>query len=77
MRLEGHVEERTRIARELHDTLLQSFEASLVQMQVARNILDRRPEKAVQSLDKAITAVAEGRGDLVVTIGLKRGIIEL
>jgi len=57
--------ERTRIARELHDTLLQSFQASLIQMQAARNILDRRPEKAVQSLEKAIStaagAVAEGR----------------
>ena len=35
-------------------------------MQVARNMLDRRPEKAGQSLDQAITtaagAVAEGRG---------------
>ena len=54
-----------RIARELHDTLLQSFQASLIQMQAARNILDRRPDKAGQSLDKAITiaagAVAEGR----------------
>ena len=61
----ARMEERTRIARELHDTLLQSFQASLIQMQVARNVLARRPEKAEQSLDKAITtaagAVAEGR----------------
>ena len=59
------LEERARIARELHDTLLQSFQASLIQMQAARNVLARRPEKAEQSLDKAITtaagAVAEGR----------------
>ena len=59
------LEERTRVARELHDTLLQSFQASLIQMQAARNMFARRPEKAVQSLDKAITmaagAVAEGR----------------
>ena len=63
--LDGRVDERMRVARELHDTLLQSFQASLIQMQAARNIFDRRPEKAVQSLDKAITtaadAVAEGR----------------
>jgi len=63
--LDGRVDERLRVARELHDTLLQSFQASLIQMQAARNILDRRPEKAEQSLDKAITtaagAVAEGR----------------
>ncbi len=63
--LDGSVEERMRVARELHDTLLQSFQASLIQMQAARNIFARRPEKAEQSLDKAITmaagAVAEGR----------------
>jgi signal transduction histidine kinase len=65
MRLEGRVEERTRVARELHDTLLQSFQASLIRMQAARNVFDRHPEKAVQNLDAAITtvagAVAEGR----------------
>ena len=63
--LDGRVEERMRVARELHDTLLQSFQASLILMQAARNIFERLPEKAVQSLDKAITtaagAVAEGR----------------
>jgi signal transduction histidine kinase len=63
--LDGRVDERLRVARELHDTLLQSFQASLIQMQVVRNILHRSPEKAEQSLDKAITtaagAVAEGR----------------
>ena len=41
MRLEGRVEERTRIARELHDTLLQSFQASLIRMQAARNVFAR------------------------------------
>ena len=61
----AQTEERTRIARELHDTLLQSFQASVIRMQAARNMFDRRPENAVQSLDDAITmaggAVAEGR----------------
>jgi signal transduction histidine kinase len=63
--LDGRVDERLRVARDLHDTLLQSFQASLIQMQAARNMFARRPEKAVQSLDDAITmaagAVAEGR----------------
>jgi signal transduction histidine kinase len=65
IRVEERVDERTRIARELHDTLLQSFQASLIGMQAARNMFARRPEKAVQSLDEAIStaagAVAEGR----------------
>jgi signal transduction histidine kinase len=62
----AQTEERMRIARELHDTLLQSFQASLIQMQAARNTLDRRPEKAVENLDQALTtaaqAISEGRG---------------
>jgi signal transduction histidine kinase len=59
VRLEERVHERTRIARELHDTLLQSFQGSLIQMQAARNTFSRRPEQAGQTLDDAIT-MAEG-----------------
>jgi signal transduction histidine kinase len=58
--------ERARIARDLHDTLLQSFQASLIQMQTARNIFPRRPEEAIQTLDNAIgsaeQAIDDGRG---------------
>lgn len=59
------VEERTRIARELHDTLLQSFQALMIQFQAARNMVPRKPEDAVHALDEAIAAtaqaIAEGR----------------
>jgi ligand-binding sensor domain-containing protein/signal transduction histidine kinase len=65
IRLEERVEERTRIARELHDTLLQSFHGSMFRMQAARNLLPRRPEEAGEALDGAITraeqAIEEGR----------------
>jgi signal transduction histidine kinase len=65
MRLEERVEERTRIARELHDTLLQSFQGSLYRFQAARNLFSRRPEEALDTLDSAIgsaeSALAEGR----------------
>jgi signal transduction histidine kinase/ligand-binding sensor domain-containing protein len=61
----GQIDERLRVARELHDTLLQSFQASLIQMQAARNIFTRLPERAAEELDNAITmaagAVDEGR----------------
>jgi signal transduction histidine kinase len=64
-RLDERVAERTRIARDLHDTLLQSFQGSMFQMQAARNLLARRPEAATEALDGAITraeqAIAEGR----------------
>ena len=65
LRLEERVGERTRIARELHDTMLQSLQGSLAQMQAARNLFSRRPEHALRNLDDAITmaagAIAEGR----------------
>jgi signal transduction histidine kinase len=65
VRLEERVNERTRIARELHDTLLQSFHGLLFRFQAARNMLPRRPEEAIQVLESAITraegAIAEGR----------------
>ena len=71
MTLEARVNERTRIARELHDTLLQSLHGLLFQFQAVRNLLPRRPDEAMQSLDHAINdaerALAESRdaiGDL-------------
>jgi signal transduction histidine kinase len=64
-RFNERLAERTRIARELHDTLLQSFQGSLFEFQPARNLLSRRPEQAALSLDAAIRtaegAIAEGR----------------
>ena len=60
MRLEERVQERTRIARELHDTLLQTSQAALIQMQAAYNLLSRRPEQAVEVLQRAIAISADG-----------------
>jgi signal transduction histidine kinase len=65
MRLEERIEERSRIARELHDTLLQSFQGLMFSFQAARNLLPGRTEEAIRTLDVAIRkgdeAVAEGR----------------
>jgi ligand-binding sensor domain-containing protein/signal transduction histidine kinase len=66
VRLEERVTERTRIARELHDTLLQSFQGSLFEVQAARNLFARRrDDAAMQTLDDAIrsaeAAIVEGR----------------
>src|SRR4029077_11479186 len=52
--LEARVKERTRIARDLHDTLLQSLHGLMFEFQAARNMFDRRPEAALQALDGAI-----------------------
>ncbi len=54
MALEARVGERTRIARELHDTLLQSLHGLMFEFQAARNMFHRRPEEALQALDGAI-----------------------
>jgi PAS domain S-box-containing protein len=63
--LDARVSERTRVARELHDTLLQNFQAVLVHMQAVRDLVSQRPEKAVRTLDDAIDvaagAIDEGR----------------
>jgi ligand-binding sensor domain-containing protein len=68
IRTEERVAERTRIARELHDTLLQSFQALVIHMQTARNLFPRRPDEAIQTLDNAIgsaeQAIDEGRSTI-------------
>ena len=69
VRLEERVTERTRIARELHDTLLQSFQGSLYEVQAARNLFRRRPDDAMQTLDEAIgsaeAAIVDGRNAIL------------
>ena len=57
--LEARVAERTRIARDLHDTLLQSLHGLMFRFQAARNMLPRRVEEAMGSLDGAITRTEE------------------
>src|SRR5262252_3340831 len=54
LRLEERVSERTRIARELHDSLLQSLHGLMFEFQAARNMFLKRPEEALQALDAAI-----------------------
>jgi signal transduction histidine kinase len=65
MRLQERIEERTRIARELHDTLLQSFQGLMISFQAVHNLLPGRTEQAIRTLERAIRegdqAVAEGR----------------
>jgi signal transduction histidine kinase len=59
VRLEERVNERTRIARELHDTLLQSFHGLLLHIQTAYNHLPSRPENARKALGVALDRGAE------------------
>jgi ligand-binding sensor domain-containing protein/signal transduction histidine kinase len=60
---EARVNERTRIARELHDTLLQSLHGVMFQFQVARNMLPRSPDEAAKALDGAILETEQAIAD--------------
>ncbi len=64
-RLDERVDERMRIARELHDTLLQSIHGLLPHFQTAAYLLPERPVEARAQLDEAIVqaakAITEGR----------------
>jgi len=77
MTLEARVGERTRIARELHDTLLQSFHGLLLGFQTVFQLL---PERAVEAKEKlglaieqAARAITEGRDAVQ---GLRESVIE-
>jgi signal transduction histidine kinase/ligand-binding sensor domain-containing protein len=63
--LDARVNERTRIARELHDTLLQSFQGLMLRFQTVAEMLPARPldaKKALEgALDRADQAISEGR----------------
>src|SRR5882724_5692933 len=51
--LEGRLAERTRIARDLHDTMLQSFQAVLMKFQTIGHLLNGN-EPARNALDSAV-----------------------
>lgn len=70
--------ERGRIARELHDTLLQTYQASLLWFRTALNVLPERPLEARQrlelALERAEAAIAEGRNAVQ---GLRASTVEV
>jgi signal transduction histidine kinase len=63
--LDARVSERTRIARDLHDTLLQSFQGALLRFQSVATVIKTRPDEASERLDRALdqaeAAITEGR----------------
>lgn len=63
VRLEERVIERTRIARELHDTLLQSVQGLMLRLQVVDDLLPegKAKDQLDQTLQRADQAIAEGR----------------
>src|SRR5712691_3060252 len=87
MRLEERVNERTRIARDFHDTLLQSFQGVLMKFHAVTYMLMDRPEaqrtletvieQARQALTEGRDAVQGLRSSTVVTNDLARAISAL
>jgi len=65
MRVEERIAERTRIARELHDSLLQGFQGLLLYLQAAQHMLPGSPDEAKRALEKVLDqgdqALAEAR----------------
>ena len=65
MTLEARVGERTRIARDLHDTLLQSFHGVLLFLQNGIHLMREHPSEGMKTLETAVElaeqAIIEGR----------------
>jgi signal transduction histidine kinase len=63
--LDARVGERISIARDLHDTLLQSFHGLLLRFQTVLQLLPDRPieakEKLEGTIERAVKAITEGR----------------
>jgi signal transduction histidine kinase/ligand-binding sensor domain-containing protein len=85
VRLEERVGERTRVARELHDTLLQNFHGVLPRLQAvykllpgrvseAKEILNTTIDDAAQAITEARDAVQNLRSSTVVTNDLAKAV---
>jgi len=63
LKFEERLTERTRIARELHDTLLQSFQGLMLHFQAVNDLLPagKAKEGLEKALDRADQAIVEGR----------------
>jgi len=87
-RLEGRVDERLRVARDLHDTLLQSFQGVLLRFQAvqsflpgrvaeAKHVLETALDDAAQAIIEARDAVQDLRGSTVVASSLAKAVESL
>jgi len=62
-RLEERLAERARIARELHDTLIQGFQGLMFRLQAVRDLLPDRTAEATAALDVALERGSQAIGD--------------
>jgi signal transduction histidine kinase len=66
------VEERVRIARDLHDVVAHSLSVIAVQAGMGRHVLDTQPERAAEALDAVETTSRGALGELRRVVGLLR-----
>jgi signal transduction histidine kinase len=60
LRLAAALDERLRVARDIHDSLLQSTAGSALQLLAARRLLDRNPEEARRRLEEVQNQLEHG-----------------
>ena len=65
IRMEERVNERTRIARDLHDTVLQSFQGLVLKLSAVQYVIRDRPAEAAGMVERIVEqarqAITEGR----------------
>jgi signal transduction histidine kinase len=66
------LDERVRVARDLHDSLLQSLAGTGLQLAVARRLLDREPETARRGLEDVQTQLEQSEMEMRSLIGRLR-----
>jgi signal transduction histidine kinase len=64
LRLAAASDERHRVARDMHDSLLQSTAGSALQLLAARRLLDRRPDEARRRLEDVQSQLETGELEL-------------
>jgi|GEM_PF-975888 len=60
----GIARERNRIAREIHDTLGHSLTGAIIQLEVAKKLLHKDPEKAENAIDRTQEITRKGFSDV-------------
>jgi signal transduction histidine kinase len=66
---------QSRVARKMHDSLLQNFQGMMFRFQTARNLMTRHPDEALLSLNEANRRGSDGtRREPECDSGLKAGL---
>ncbi len=71
------VEERSRLARELHDTLAHTLTTIVVSLEAGKKLLDKNPHKALEEIEKSQEQARRGLDEVRLTVkALRPGDLE-